>query len=95
MSKLVSNIGNLKVETFDLSQEQHDIVVDMINRDVTRNGNYTIEEPDMDMIDCWIDNLNDNSDFLREAKENCADMYILVDHLGNFDQIIGDIAVTY
>ena len=95
----ISSMGNdYRIETFDLSEEQHDIAVDMVKSNKRKVGNYTLEEVDADMLDSWIDNAKEEGNteyenFLAEAQLNDAELYTLTDHLGDFSQPIGEIAV--
>jgi hypothetical protein len=98
MSKLVTEIDGVRIETFDLSQEQHDLVVEMIDQDISTYGNYYLEEVDADTLDIFIDNAKeenneDYENFLTEAQLHDADVYTLYDSLGDFSQPIGDVAV--
>ena len=95
----ISSMGNdYRIETFDLSKEQHDMVVEAIRNDKDGVGNYTFEEVDADMLDSWIDNAKNEGDkeyedFLSEAQLVDAEVYTLEDWLGEFHQSIGEIAV--
>ena len=98
MSKLVTEIDGVRIETFDLSQEQHNFVAEMIDQDISTYGNYYLEEVDADTLDIFIDNAKeenneDYENFLTEAQSHHADVYTLYDSLGDFSQPIGDVAV--
>ena len=104
MSKLVTILSEVsKVESFGLTQEQHDLAVRMIDevRMIDQNengGNYSLEDVDPDMLDCFIENAQEDNDkeyeeFLVNAKSHGADVYTLYDSLGDFSQPIGDVAV--
>ena len=89
---------NKEIKSFDLSTEQHEIAVDMVNNNKRKVGNYTLEEVDADMLDSWIDNAKEEGNteyenFLAEAQLNDAELYTLTDHLGEFSQPIGEVAV--
>ena len=89
---------NKEIKSFDLSTEQHEIAVDMVNNNKRKVGNYTLEEVDADMLDSWIDNAKEEGNteyenFLAEAQLNDAELYTLTDHLGDFSQPIGEVAV--
>ena len=55
MSKLVTKIDCIRIETFDLSQEQHDLVSEMIYHNISEYFNYYIKEVDADILDIFID----------------------------------------
>jgi hypothetical protein len=98
MRRILSMGNDYRIETFDLSEEQHDMVVDMVKEDFEAFGNYTLEEVDADMLDSWIDNAKEEGDteyenFLAEAQLNDAELYTLTDHLGDFSQPIGEVAI--
>lgn len=93
---IVENV--VRVETFDLSREQHDMVVEMVKNDKEKNGNYTLEEVDGEMANVWISDAHaegneEYAEFLRKALASNADLYTLTDHLGKFSQPIGEVAV--
>ena len=98
MCKLVTILSEVsKVESFGLTQEQHDLAVRMINQN--ENGfNYSLKDVDSDMLDCFIENAQEDNDkeyeeFLVNAKSHGADVYAFTDHLGGFSQELGDVAV--
>ena len=98
MNKLVTILSEVsKVESFGLTQEQHDLAVRMINQN--ENGfNYSLKDVDSDMLDCFIENAQEDNDkeyeeFLVNAKSHGADVYAFTDHLGDFSQELGDVAV--
>ena len=98
MGKLVTILSEVsKVESFGLTQEQHDLAVRMIDQN-ENGGNYSLEDVDQDMLDCFIENAQEDNDkeyeeFLVNAKSHGADVYTLYDSLGDFSQPIGDVAV--
>ena len=96
--KRTSLLGQTRVETFGLSDELHNIAVEMVKNDNTKYGSYTLEEFDADMLDCWIENAQNDGDeeyeqFLCEAQLLDADIYAFTDHLGDFSQTLGDVVV--
>ena len=97
--KRIANLDNsCRVETFDLSEQQHDIVVEMVRKNQRKNGNYTLEEVDGEMVNVWISDAHSEgeteyAEFLREALANDAEILTLTDHLGDFSQPIGEVAV--
>ena len=98
MGKLVTILSEVsKVESFGLTQDQHDIAVRMIDQN-ENGGNYSLEDVDSDMLDCFIENAQKDNDkeyeeFLVNAKSHGADIYAFTYHLGDFSQPIGDVAV--
>ena len=104
MGKLVTILSEVsKVESFGLTQEQHDLAVRMIDevRMIDRNengGNQYLEDVDPDMLDCFIENAQEDNDkeyeeFLVNAKSHGADVYAFTYHLGDLSQELGDVAV--
>lgn len=96
--KRVTNIENGRIETFDLSEEQHNLVVDLVKNDRHKKGNYTLDETDTEMVNVWIADAHSEgeeeyAEFLRQALANSCEMYTLTDHLGGFSQPIGDVAI--
>ena len=91
---------NLSIESFDLSQEQHDMAVEMVVNDKYKVASYTLEEVDGEMANVWIaeahsEDNTDYAEFLRKALAKNAELYTLTDHLGGFSQPIGEVAVYY
>lgn len=98
--KKTTLLNKTSVETFGLTEELHNIAVEMVKNDNTKYGSYTLEEVDADRLDCWIDNaINDGDEeyeqFLSEAQLLDADVYAFTDHLGTFSQTLGDVVVYY
>jgi hypothetical protein len=98
MRRIASLGQTYRIETFDLSEEQHDIAVDMARNNKRRVGNYTLEEVDSEMVNVWIADAHSEgeeeyAEFLREALAADAEIYTLTDHLGDFSQPIGEVAV--
>ena len=97
--KRITSLGNdYRVETFDLSEEQHDIAVEMVKGNQRKNGSYTLEEVDSEMVNVWIADAHSEgeteyAEFLRETLASRADLYTLTDHLGDFSQPIGEVAI--
>ena len=98
MCKLVTILSEVsKVESFGLTQEQHDLAVRMIDRN-ENGGNYSLIYAEPDMLACFIENAQEDNDkeyeeFLVNAKSHGADVYAFTDHLGDFSQELGDVAV--
>ena len=92
-------MGNdYRIETFDLSEEQHDMVVEAIRNGKDGVGNYTFEEVDSETVNIWIadaysEGEEEYAEFLRNALAEMADIYTLTDHLGDFSQPIGEVAI--
>ena len=93
MEEKVSKIGMLNVATFELDDDQHDIVCCMAAQDKTKQGNYSNELVDEYTIDAWIADELDNANFCKKYKDKFADIYTLYDHLGNYKQPIGEVAI--
>lgn len=100
MERITSIGNNSRVESFGLSEEQHNIVVEMVAGNQRNNGSYTLDEADGEMVNIWIADAHSEgepeyAEFLRKALANSADIMTLVDHLGDFSQPIGEIAVYH
>ena len=98
MGKLVTILSEVsKVESFGLTQEQHDLAVRMIDRN-ENGGNYSLIYAEPDMLACFIENAQEDNDkeyeeFLVNAKSHGADVYAFTYHLGDLSQELGDVAV--
>ena len=91
---------NKEIKSFDLSTEQYEVVVDMVNNNKRKVGSYTLEEVDSEMANVWIaeaysEGITEYAEFLRKALAENAELYTLTDHLGGFSQPIGEVAVFY
>lgn len=87
-----------KIKSFNLSAEQHEIAVDMVNNNKRKVGSYTLEEVDGEMANVWIADAHSEgeeeyAEFLRKALAENAELYTLTDHIGEFSQPIGEVAV--
>jgi len=96
--KRITKLDDCRIETFDLSEEQHGIAVDMVRNNKDKVGNYTLEEVDSEMVNVWIADAHSEgeeeyAEFLREALAVEAEILTLTDHLGDFSQPIGEVAV--
>lgn len=92
----LENVG--RVETYDLSTEQHDIAVDILGNNKRKVGSYTLEEVDDEMANVWIadafsEGEEEYAHFLQKVIADGAELYTLKDHLGDFSQPIGEVAV--
>ena len=91
---------NKEIKSFDLSTEQHEIAVDMVNNNKRKVGSYTLEEVDGEIANVWIADAHSEgnaeyAEFLRKALAESAELYTLTYHLGDFSQPIGEVAVFY
>ena len=95
MGKIVTLENCCRVETFGLSEEQHDIVVEMVKKNQRKNKNYTLEKVDKEMVNVWISDADEEeyAEFLRESLAKNAEIVTLTDHLGDFSQPIGEVAI--
>lgn len=83
---------------YGLTDEQENIAVDLYENNKKYSGSYTLEEVDDDMLDAFIDNADADGDedylgFLTDVVECDAEIYTLTNHLGDFSQPIGEIAI--
>ena len=89
---------NKDIKSFNLSIEQHNIAVNMVNNNKRKMNTYTLEEVDGEMANVWIADAHSEGDteyaeFLRKALAESAELYTLTDHLGGYSQPIGEVAV--
>ena len=96
--KRTTTLEDFRVETFDLSEEQHNMAVEMVKNDEDWHGNYSLEDVDGEMANIWIADAHSEgnteyAEFLRKALAESAELYTLTDHLGDFEQPIGEVAV--
>lgn len=89
-----------EIKCFGLSSGLEDIAKQMVNDNMANFGNYTLEEVDGEMANVWIADAHSEgeeeyAEFLRKALAESAELYTLTDHLGDFAQPIGEVAVFY
>lgn len=95
-TRIVKN--GVSIETFGLSEEQHESAVDLVVNNKSKVGSYTLEDVDDEMANVWIADAHSEgeeeyAEFLRNALAKSAELYTLTDHLGDFSQPIGEVAV--
>lgn len=88
----------MEVKTFGLTSEQEKIATRLYKENKKKIGTYTLEEVDGEMANIWISEAHANgeenyAEFLRDANAKGAELYTLTDHLGEFSQPIGEIAI--
>ena len=88
----LENVG--RVETYDLSTEQHDIAVDILGNNKRKVGSYTLEEVDGEMANVWIadafsEGEEEYAHFLQKVIADGAELYTLKDEL----QSLGEVAI--
>ena len=96
--KFTTEIEGKKISTYGVNEITHKLVCEMIIKDKDKVANYTLEDPDEDTIESWIEKAKDEFDmeyaeWLSHANENGIDLYTLYDHIGDFKQPIGDVKV--
>ena len=89
---------NKEIKCFGLSSGLENIAKQMVNDIMAKFGNYTLEEVDGEMANVWIADAHSEgeeeyAEFLRNALAKSAELYTLTDHLGEFSQSIGEVAV--
>ena len=89
---------NKEIKCFGLSSGLENIAKQMVNDNMAKFGNYTLEEVDGEMANVWIADAHSEgeeeyAEFLRNALAKSAELYTLTDHLGEFSQSIGEVAV--
>lgn len=83
------------IETYGLSDGQHQAAVKAISNNLRSVNNYKVVEVDEEMVEVWEEDAKDVSykEFLSSAIEKGADVYTLNDTIGGFSQPIGEIIV--
>jgi hypothetical protein len=89
-----------EIKCFGLSSGLEDIAKQMVNDNMANFGNYTLEEVDGEMANVWIADAHSEgeeeyAEFLCNALAESAEIYTLTDHLSDFAQPIGEVAVFY
>ena len=90
-----------EIKQYGLTPNQYVIGCKCINENLRDFGQYKIKEViDREMVNVWISDAHSEgeeeyAEFLRNALAKGADIYTLVDVLGNAEQEIGELAVFY
>lgn len=94
-----TKIGSKVISTFGLNDKYHKIACERIANDqfgdITKDGCF-LSMPDDELIQNWIDQNDDNSEFLKDAVNSGSTIYTLYETiLGDCAQPLGDVSVTY
>lgn len=90
--------NGLVVETYSLSESQHEAAVMAAEEDLRRVYGYEVAEVEDEMVDIWLEDAKKEDDmeyveFLRTAIDNNAEVLTLNDSIGDFTQTIGEIII--
>ena len=94
----ISFLENCRIESLNLSKEQHEIAVDMVKYNPYDLYEYDLKNVDSEMVNVWIADAHSEGDeeyaeFLRKALADGADLFTLVQNIGGFEQELGEIAI--
>lgn len=86
-----------KIESYYLSEEQHNIAVRLVTENLRKIDGYTLEEVDKENVNLWIYEADANGDtdyvdFLRNAIVKGTTIYTLNAHCG-WSQPISEVVV--
>lgn len=106
MSKEIKVFKNVlsdgtEVVTLGVTSEQNDIAIKILEDGFSRGcGGYLLEEADADMVESWIENMENDPDpdedyigYLARAIEEDASVYTLENWVRCFHQPIGEVIV--
>ena len=82
-----------RVETFGLTDEQHNIAVEMVKNNPFDLMQYDLVKVDPEMIKVWIEQtgIEEYGRWLEDSMREGADIYTLKDEL----QELGEVAIFY
>ena len=82
-----------RVETFGLTDEQHNIAVEMVKNNPFDLMQYDLVKVDPEMIKVWIEQtgVEEYGRWLEDSMREGADIYTLKDEL----QELGEVAIFY
>lgn len=82
-----------RVETFGLTDEQHNIAVEMVKNNPFDLVQYDLVKVDPEMIKVWIEQtgIEEYGRWLEDSMKEGADIYTLKDEL----QELGEVAIFY
>ena len=80
---------------YGLDECQERIAQELYENNKRCFGSYTLEEVNVETAENWKADTDDDEyrEFLEDVIENGAELFSLKDHLGEFSQSIGEIAV--
>jgi uncharacterized NAD-dependent epimerase/dehydratase family protein len=89
---------NCEVVTCDLTKKLHETAVEMVKDNPFWLARYDFREVDKEMANVWISDAHSEgreeyAEFLRESIANGADLYTMIDTLGDAKQELGEVAV--
>jgi len=99
MSKIKeTTFENVKIVTYDFSQELHDKVVEMVKDDPFWYMQYDFEEIDPEVVNVWISDAYSEGDeeyvnFLRNTIIDGGTLYTLIEGFGDVKKPVGEVAV--
>jgi uncharacterized NAD-dependent epimerase/dehydratase family protein len=93
-----TKFDNCEVVSCELTKKMHETAVEMVKNNPFWLSQYDFEEVDEEMANVWISDAHSEgreeyAEFLRKAIADGADLYTLVDRLGDFKQQLGEVAV--
>lgn len=94
----VTKTNGMVIKSYGVNEYGHEIGVKRIvnNTYYSLHDSFYITEPDRDMVENWIEQGEDNAEFLSDALKNNATIYTLWEVIiGDYAQPIGDFAVYY
>lgn len=82
-------------DSYGLDDFQFDLAKELYEENKSVVCSYSLEEVDREIAECWLEDTDDEDykKFLSIALNNCAEIYTLTDHLGDFTQPIGEFVV--
>lgn len=93
--KKVSELSDCRIESYDLSDEQHEMVVEMVKNGSYSRHHYTLDKADKEMVEDWISDTDDvkYGEFLKKALNDYGEVYTLTYYFGDFSQPIGEVVI--
>lgn len=89
----VTKTNGMTIKSYGLSEYEHELIVNNNFSDILKDG-YFISKTDRDMVDSWIEQGEENAEFLSDALKNNATIYTLWETIvDDTAQPLGEFAV--
>lgn len=82
-----------QVGSFGLTEDQHNIVVSMVEKGVWKMDNYVLEDTPDEYVQIWIEDKCKGWQFLRDARNEDAWINTLKSDIGTWKQDLGEVAI--
>ena len=92
---IINEENQLKVSTYGLTEEQHNLAVKGVKENLRKVGGYKLKDIDRFVFEDLYEDTEDGDykDFLEIGTGDAEEVLSLVDVSGGFEQVIGEVIV--